>query len=91
VTIDPATGKPVGYGYTGSPSSHNRAIQEATFGWIQTMWKNPTYGALQFISQYSYLTRSPWYIASGPDNAHLNMVFLDLRYTLPGAPPPVEH
>ncbi len=89
--IDPSTGKPVGYGYAGSPNNQNRAIQEATFGFTETFWKDPRYGALQFMTQYSYLTRDPWYVASGqPAKANNNMVFLNLRYTLPGAPPHVE-
>jgi hypothetical protein len=91
VTIDPITGKPVGYGYSGSPNSQNRSIQEATFGFTNTFWQDPKYGALQFMTQYSYVTRNPWYVGPGqPANAHLNMVFLNLRYALPGAPPAVE-
>lgn len=91
VTIDPITGKPVGYGYSGSPNSQNRSIQEATLGFTNTFWKDPKYGALQFMTQYSYVTRNPWYVGPGqPANAHLNMVFLNLRYALPGAPPAVE-
>jgi hypothetical protein len=87
IAID-TNGKPVGYGYTGSSSGQNKSIQEGTFGIIQTFWKNPRYGALSLITQYSYLTRSPWYVASGqPKDAHLNMVFLDLRYSLPGSAP----
>jgi len=38
--------------------------------------------------QYSYLVRHPWFVAPGqPGSANLNMLFLNLRYTLPGAPP----
>ena len=78
----------VGYGYTGSPSSQNKSVQEGTFGIVQTFWKNPKYGALSLITQYSYLARNPWYVATGqPNNASLNMVFIDLRYTLPGSAP----
>jgi hypothetical protein len=78
----------VGYGYQGSPNTQNRDIQEATAGLNQTFWKNPNYGALGFIFQYSYLWRNPWYLAAGaPRYAHNSMVWLDLRYTLPGAPP----
>ena len=40
-------GKLVGYGYTGSANSQNKAIQEITFGFNQTMWANPRYGADQ--------------------------------------------
>jgi hypothetical protein len=78
----------IGYGYTKSSNSQNRTIQEATFGLNQTFWKNPNYGALNFMLQYSYLFRNPWYVASGaPRSAHNNMVFLNLRYTLPGSAP----
>ena len=81
-------GKLIGYGYTGSANSQNRIIQEATLGFNQTLWKNAKYGALNFMGQYSYLTRSPWYVASGqPANANINMLFFNLRYSLPGSAP----
>ncbi len=74
----------VGYGYTGSANSQNRTVQEGTIGIIRTFWKNPSYGALSLITQYSYLTRNPWYLATGaPKNTHSNMYWVDLRYTLP--------
>jgi len=88
--VDTSGAKPVfvGYGYPGSSNSQNRAIHEATFGWIQTFWKDPRYGALSLITQYSYVTRDPWALATGaPSDAHTHMVFLDLRYTLPGSAP----
>ena len=89
VTIDPANGQQVGFGYTGSPANHNRAIQEGTLGFTHTFWRDPNYGAMQFMAQYSYLVRHPWYVAPAqPGSANLNMLFLNLRYTLPGAPPP---
>ena len=84
-------GKLVGWGFPGSPNSQNRDVQEATFGITQTFWKDPRYGALSFIGQYEYLSRNPWYWATGqPSSAHDSTVYLDLRYTLPGAAPPVE-
>lgn len=68
----------------GSANNNNRTIQEGTLGWIQTFWKSPQYGALQLITQASYLTRSPWFVAAGaPKNAHLAMGWVDLRYVLP--------
>jgi hypothetical protein len=74
----------IGFGFPGSSNSANRAIQEATIGFIPTVWKNPNYGALQIITQYSYLTRAPWFVTTGaPKNAHASMVYLDLRYVLP--------
>jgi hypothetical protein len=88
VAIDPETGGPVGYGYAGSPSEHNRSLQQVTAGFAHTFWRDPAYGALQFMTQYSYLFRQPWYVAPArPGEANLNMLYLNLRYTLPGAPP----
>ncbi len=74
----------VGYGYKGAPNSQNRAVQEGSIGIVQTLWKNPSYGGLSVITQYSYLTRNPWSIATGaPSGTHINMYWVDLRYTLP--------
>ena len=79
---------PIGYGYAGSPSSQNRAVQEATIGFNQTLWRDGKFGALNFMGQYSYLVRTPWFVASGsPSNSSLNMLFVNLRYTLPGSAP----
>lgn len=90
--ITDTNGKPVGYGFVGGPSSQNRTVQEGTVGFNQTMWKDPRYGALNLMGQYSYLSRNPWAIAAGaPRQALLNMVFLNLRYTLPGSAPTLEH
>jgi len=73
-----------GFGYPGSSASANRLIQEATLGYIDTFWKKPHYGALQVITQLSYMTRSPWVFPTGPNvNAHVYMLFADLRYVLP--------
>lgn len=78
----------VGYGFPGSPAGQNKMIQEATVGFNQDFWKDPKYGALVLIGQYSYLQRNPWsYVTGQPSNAHLHMVFLNLRYVLPGSPP----
>jgi len=75
----------VGYGVPGS-SSQNRMIAEETLGFNQTLWKDAKYGALNLMGQYSYLSRNPWATVN-PSNAHINMVFLNLRYTLPGSAP----
>ena len=84
LTSTAATQPFIGFGYPDSSINNNRAIQEPTIGWIQTFWKNPQYGSMQLITQGSYLTRSPWFVAAGaPKNAHLTMVWLDLRYVLP--------
>jgi hypothetical protein len=90
----------IGWGYGPSPSSltgcaaassgQNRVIQEPTVGFIKNFWKNPKYGALSLIGQYSYVTRDPWYVNVAklqPKNGFSSMAFLDLRYTLPGSAP----
>jgi hypothetical protein len=81
----------IGYGYTGAPSGQNHNIQEFTFGFSQTFWKDAKYGALNLMGQYSYLKREPWFVATGaPADAKMNMVFFNLRYTLPGSAPAVK-
>jgi hypothetical protein len=68
--------------------AENRALQEWTVGFNQTIWKDAKYGAVNFMGQYSYIYRNPWSVAPGnPLNAALNLGFLDLRYTLPGGAP----
>jgi hypothetical protein len=74
----------IGYGGPGSPNTNNRAIQQITFDWLLTFWKSPRHGALQYYTQYSYLTRAPWFVApDNPRNAHLSMVYAGVRYVLP--------
>lgn len=73
-----------GYGYRGS--NQNRSIQEGTVDLVQNLWSNPNYGKLSLILQYSYLNRNPWYYSAStgaPKEAHTNMGYIDLRYTLP--------
>ncbi len=92
VTANTATdtnGKSIGYGYTGAPTGQNKKLQEYTAGFAQTFWKDGKYGALTLMGQYSYLVRTPFSVASGqPADAKINMVFFNLRYTLPGSAPP---
>jgi hypothetical protein len=88
VAYAPGNGGLVGYGFKGSANSQNRSAQEATLGFSNTFWKDAKYGALSLMAQYAYFTRNPWYVASGaPKDTHMNEVFLDLRYTLPGSAP----
>jgi hypothetical protein len=75
---------PIGFGYDGAPNSQNKSIQEPTWGLVQTFWQNARYGKLQLITQYSYVTRAPWFVATGtPKNAHLSMGYMNVRYVLP--------
>ena len=86
--VDPTTGTltPIGFGcpLEAGNTVQNRAIQEGTVDWTQTFWKSPQYGAVLLVTQASYVTRSPWWIAAGiPKNAHLGMGYVSLRYVLP--------
>jgi hypothetical protein len=81
---NPVPGRIGGFGGANSPNSANRSIQEGTIDWTQTFWRNPQYGAVLLVTQASYLTRSPWFVAAGaPKNAHLGMGYLSIRYVLP--------
>lgn len=84
----PLLNKPcIGFGGTNSANTANRAIQEGSFDWTQTFWRNPQYGAVQLVTQTSYVTRAPWFVAQtpvvAPKNAHLMMGFVSLKYILP--------
>jgi Skp family chaperone for outer membrane proteins len=81
-----ATLKPcIGFGGTNSSGTANRAIQEGSFDWTQTLWRNPQYGALQLVTQTSYLTRAPWFVNNTTNlkNAHLVMGYVSLKYVIP--------
>jgi hypothetical protein len=74
----------VGFGFPESANTTDRDYQEATFGVIPTIWSSPNFGRLQLITQFSYVTRVPWYVAPGsPRNAHAFMSYIDLRYIVP--------
>ena len=82
----------IGYGYTGSPNSQNRSIQEITFGYTHTLWRDSKYGALQYMAQYAYFVRNPWYVApNSPKNAHETALWFNLRYVLPGSAPTIQY
>jgi len=87
VAVD-TNGSLVGYGYRGSANSNNRAMEEVTGGFNQTMWKSPRYGAINLMGQYQYTWREPWYVAIGnPKAAHDDAIYINIRYTLPGGIP----
>jgi hypothetical protein len=74
----------VDFGFPGSANTNNRAIQEGTLGFSQTLWGSPEYGKLQFITQSSYVVRSPRSVAAGsPKYAHAFLEYVDLQYVLP--------
>ncbi|MBZ5697721.1 MAG: hypothetical protein LAN18_04165 [Acidobacteriia bacterium] len=73
-----------GYGFPGSGNNNNRYLYEPTFGIHYMMWRNPNYGDLRLMTQYSYVSRTPWYVAPGtPATAHTSMIYINLRYDLP--------
>lgn len=84
--LDPGatTATYVGYGFPGSANTNNRAIEELSLASISTLWQRPNLGALQMVTQSSYLRRAPWYVTAGaPKDAHLFMEYVNLRYVLP--------
>jgi hypothetical protein len=84
--FDPDISTPAyaGYGFPGSANTNNRVIGEASFASTSTIWQNKSYGALQIVTQSSYVKRVPWYVAPGqPKDAHVFMQFMNLRYVLP--------
>ncbi len=90
VVVD-TNGSLVGYGYRGSANNQNKAIQEITLGFNQTIWKDAKYGAVNLMGQYEYLTRDPWYVAvNAPKATHDNTIYINVRYTLPGAAPAIK-
>jgi hypothetical protein len=87
-TLDANGTTKIGYGYVGSPNSMNRTIQEITFGFNQTIWRNPRYGAINVMGQYEWLMRDPWSVAAGsPKATHDSTIYTNIRYTLPGSMP----
>jgi hypothetical protein len=75
--------RPIGYGVPGNTAA-NKSIDEATAGFNHAFFREPRYGALSLIAHYSYVTRKPWSVPDAtPSTAHLHMVYVTARYTLP--------
>jgi hypothetical protein len=72
-----------GYGFPGSSNSANRYIYEPTVGVHYMMWRNPNYGDIRIMTQFSYVSRTPWNIGTGPGTAHMGMAYINLRYDIP--------
>jgi hypothetical protein len=92
VTTDANGTTLIGYGYaTASGGSQNRMLQEETVGFNQTVWRDPKWGAINIMGQYSYEARNPWSIVgAGAKEAHVNQIYGNLRYTLPGSAPSIK-
>ena len=67
LTANPGGATLAGYGAPGAAnsSSANRYLYEPEFGFVNTMWRNPSYGDLKIITQYGYLSRTPWAVPVG--------------------------
>ena len=78
----------IGYGFAGSPNSQNRNLQEITFGFNQTVWKDARFGAINLMGQFEYMLRHPWAVTgTNPKEAHDNTIYFNIRYSLPGSMP----
>jgi hypothetical protein len=76
-------GKPIGYGIPGATGA-NRSIDETSVGFNHAFFREPRYGSMQLITQYSYVKRTPWSVPAGtPSSARVHMVYVDIRYILP--------
>ena len=55
------------------------------------MWKSPRYGAINLMGRRSTSgeDRTPWYYAGGAGgkDTHMNTIYMNIRYTLPGGMP----
>jgi hypothetical protein len=82
--LDPYSPVVIGFGGMSAPSSANKYIREFSFDWVQTFWKSPTHGSLQFGMQYAFVARNPWYVTPyTPSEAACNMIFTEVKYLLP--------
>jgi hypothetical protein len=82
-TVDADGKTPIGYGIPGSTAA-NHKVHETTVGLTQTFFRDPKYGGLQLMLQYSYLKRTPFSVPTGtPADATMKMFYLNVRYLLP--------
>jgi hypothetical protein len=76
-------GKPYGYGIAGSTAA-NKTIDETTVGFNHAFFREPRYGSMQLIVQYSFVKRTPWSVPeSTPSSAHVHMFYVSARYVIP--------
>jgi hypothetical protein len=75
----------IGFGGPNSANNNNKFMQEWTADIKHTWWSDPRLGALQTLLQYSYVQRTPWFVAAGaPPDARVHMLYTEFRYVLPG-------
>lgn len=73
----------VGFGFPGAGNGADRLIEEATGGYSRVVWKYEKLGSVQWGLQYAHVWVHPWVAGNGPNAAHANVVFSQLRYNLP--------
>jgi hypothetical protein len=73
----------VGFGFPGASTAADRLIEEATAGYSRVVWKYENLGSVQWGMQYALVWAYPWVAGNGPNSAHANVVFSQLRYNLP--------
>jgi hypothetical protein len=73
----------IGFGIPGSQSA-NHKVNEITLGVTQTFFRDPKYGGMQLMIQYSNVERTPFTVpVNTPSSAKMNMVYVNVRYILP--------
>jgi hypothetical protein len=78
-----AGGADIGFGYPGAPNSANKSIHEITGVFAWQAWRIEGRGSMQWTTQLSWVSRTPWSAGSGPSSADTLMVLSQLRYNLP--------
>ena len=73
----------IGFGYPGAPKADNKAIHQVTAVFVWQPWNIEGRGSMQWATQVSWLTRTPWSAGSGPSAADAVIVLTQLRYNLP--------
>jgi hypothetical protein len=73
----------VGFGFLGASTAADRLIEEATGGYSRVLWKYENVGSVQWGVQYAHVWVYPWAAGNGPNAAHSNLVFSQLRFNLP--------
>ena len=82
VSLD-TNGKQIGFGTTGNNAANNK-LYEFTLGLTQTFYRDPKFGGVQMMLQYSKVNRTPFSVPAGtPTDATANMFYINLRYILP--------
>jgi hypothetical protein len=73
----------IGFGIPGSQSA-NHKVNEITVGLTQTFFRDPKFGGMQLMIQYSNVERTPFSVpVNTPSSAKMNMVYVNVRYLLP--------